>query len=770
MIDPEQEIGQTFQSRRPMLNRIHLWLRPSSQAKKGDILTIELFTSPESNQPLLVREVPIVSIGNKMPFTLDFPAQKTEAGQTYYLHLRVNHSEVNIFGRNIDQYPLGQIYINRQPAAADIAFRLGYAYGFSAALSDLVAVGRSFPNLFLMCLVIWLPGRLLLRLTHVDRKFEWGERIALSIGLSLALIPVVMTWTTELGLHWNNVGVKASIVICFLAFIWSCRRDFFHVDSRRLLQSTKKHLPLLIIFVISYFIRLVMVRDLSAPAWVDSVHHALITRLILDQGGFPTTYTPFLNMQTASYHAGYHSTLASVIWLTGSELSQAMLDFGQLLNACCIFAVYLLSKSLTHNTTAATVAAWFSGIFSPMPAYYTSWGRYTQLSGLLILPVCFALVSLITKHQLAAKPTLTLRQGRPNSLSTVILSAIACGGLFLTHYRVLAFFCGLVFAFFCVDLITHLRRKVFFGWMQQKGSYLLLILLCSIIFTYPWWPEAISSLFIPSIAWENSSQPFDGFSWSFLHSAFGIYIYALAFLGMVWAVIQRQSFPWVILAWVGICFGLANLGVWQLPGAGWVNNTSVAISLFMPLSILGGYGVGWAINGWKRIIPSKWLPASQVGLVICALALSFFASRSLVSIINPSTILFRNSDRIAIQWISTHLPPHERVLINPFSWGYGLYAGGDGGYWISPLALRPTLPSPVLAGLEGDSQAESQWIQKVIQNADAPEALHALLIQKDIHFIYLGSKGGVLSPTILSRHPLFSTIFSFDNTWVFELR
>ena len=28
------------------------------------------------------------------------------------------------------------------------------------------------------------------------------------------------------------------------------------------------------------------------------------------------------------------------------------------------------------------------------------------------------------------------------------------------------------------------------------------------------------------------------------------------------------------------------------------------------------------------------------------------------------------------------------VLINPFTWGYGLYAGNDGGFWISPLAGR----------------------------------------------------------------------------------
>ncbi len=69
-----------------------------------------------------------------------------------------------------------------------------------------------------------------------------------------------------------------------------------------------------------------------------------------------------------------------------------MLLLGQVFNALSVLAVYLLATSLTKDRLAGLFAALVTGFLSSMPAYYASWGRYTQLVGLLVLPVCAALM------------------------------------------------------------------------------------------------------------------------------------------------------------------------------------------------------------------------------------------------------------------------------------------------------------------------------------------------------------------------------------------
>ena len=57
-----------------------------------------------------------------------------------------------------------------------------------------------------------------------------------------------------------------------------------------------------------------------------------------------------------------------------------------------VFPIYLLTKTLTNNRPASLTAALIVTAFTLMPAYYASWGRYTQLVGLLLLPTAFVLI------------------------------------------------------------------------------------------------------------------------------------------------------------------------------------------------------------------------------------------------------------------------------------------------------------------------------------------------------------------------------------------
>ena len=148
--------------------------------------------------------------------------------------------------------------------------------------------------------------------------------------------------------------------------------------------------------------------------------------------------------------------------------------------------------------------------------------------------------------------------------------------------------------------------------------------------------------------------------------------------------------------------------------------------------------------------------------------------RDLLPVLNPVTVLYRSADRQAMEWMRLNLPEDARVQVNPFNWGYNVYAGADGGYWIGPLVGLATNPPPVLYGLDTSSDstmlATSEANQQVLNLTGDPEALHSLLQDQDIGYIYLGARGGGLSPQVLLQSPYFKLLYAGNLTYVFEVR
>jgi hypothetical protein len=134
--------------------------------------------------------------------------------------------------------------------------------------------------------------------------------------------------------------------------------------------------------------------------------------------------------------------------------------------------------------------------------------------------------------------------------------------------------------------------------------------------------------------------------------------------------------------------------------------------------------------------------------------IAFLAAREILPILNPITLLIRQADKPALAWIQEHVPEDETILINPFFWGYNLYAGSDGGFWITPLTGRKTLPPPVLYGLDAKSPRIKEInliCQEVIDHSQDAEALSALLKGQGIRYIYIGARGGVISANALGK-------------------
>jgi len=599
------------------------------------------------------------------------------------------------------------------------------------------------------------------------------ERLALYLSFSLAAIPVMMTWTSLLGIKWSSTSVWFTGGLLTALAFWRSRHSLLNPKF----PTNWNGFALAGVVLFSLLVRTSMVRDLSASPWVDSVHHGVITRLILDNGGFPETYSPYLSLDSTQYHAGFHSLLATFLWFSDLDMQTAMIIFGQVLNALAVVAVFLITNSLSGSRTAGVLAGMITGLLTPMPAYYTSWGRYTHLTGLLILPVVFILVRDLVEHRDLVRNRLVEEDketySSPNGSyrwKLLLAAGIAGAGLFLTHYRVAVFLGCLVLAYLLIRVFTEGRWRSFLGdvgWVFLAGLAAGLILA-------PWLPETITQLIIPrSVQWNASGGVnYNTFAWNYLTAGSGNLTLVLAGLGILLGLLLKRWFTLTLALWVGLMFALSNIERFDLPGSGFINNTSVQISLFMPISILGGYLVAQAMTGLKRIIPAGLKGLSYALVLGLSLATMVYGARTLIPLLNPVTFLYRETDQQAMQWIDENISEEETIVVNLFSWGYGLYAGSDGGYWISPLTGVKTIPPPVLYGLTNDRSIvrETNLLSRqLIEQSQHPEELATIMHENDLHYLYIGAKGGPFSAQLLSESPFFQNAFTSNSTWIFKL-
>jgi hypothetical protein len=434
-----------------------------------------------------------------------------------------------------------------------------------------------------------------------------------------------------------------------------------------------------------------------------------------------------------------------------------MLLFGQFLNAFIVFAVYLFTVTLTNNRLAGLFAALLAGLFTPMPAYYTSWGRYTQLSGLLVLPVGLKWV----KYSLKRKA----------SWLRMSLGIITGAGLFVLHYRVLLFFSLLVFAYW-IGRNPYLNGNNKREW--SKGMIkIITIAIGSAILASPWLLPTILELIIPKaqLFGQGQNGDFTKITWQYLLTAWGSQAMVFGGLGLSLGIFKRKTFVLTIILWVALMFVLANTGPLNLPLPPFVNSNSVEITLFMPISALGGYAFSQIIEATKNTFSYRWHRLIQRAFLLGGIILAIGAAKQLLPILNPVTFLFREADRPALSWIAENIPERETILINPTGWGYGLYAGNDGGFWIAPLTGRQTIPPPVLYGLGSREYIEhvNQLIQDVQAKRGDSQALRELLVRNDIHYVYLGARGGILSSETLSESSDFNQIYHHNGVWIFNV-
>lgn len=787
---PGTGLAQTFRAVHHGLSSVEvLAVYHGQPGDGGAALTLRL----RDARGALVAEASPRAFEHNAPLRLSFAPQPASAGQIYQLEVSgTEAAKTSVWAYALDGYQPGQLSLGDKTLPGDLRFSTQYTYLWPDILLDAFRATRQLAELALpLWLVLLAPGLVLLDLLkprqfNQSRWARWGGALALSVSA----LPLAWLWATTAGLGWSRTAlglvyaaagtVAAGRWVLRLARpwlpgaaprapavpAWSLGRAWWEADARH-------NLAMAGLLLASVLLRFVAVRDLALPAWVDSSHHAFVMRLLAESGRVPGTLAPMLALDSFTYHFGAHALLVTLGWFAALSAPDSMLLAGQALNGLMPLAAYAGAAGLTGRRRAGLGAAFFVGLVSFFPAYYATWGRYSQLVGLLLLPPAMAaLWALLKRAESGAAPIEQPPKAGPWPLITC--TGLLGAGLLLAHYRVFLFYA----LFVVVGVLLHARARRAWLWAAAAGA-------AGGLLAAPWvWHLMVNSV-MPVVRQPGilaGAESYNVFPAGYFRSLLERGGFGLAGAAALWGLVRRDRAVWAIALWTGTVFGLLNLGAttWL------VNNNAWAISLFVPVALLLGWGLDQCLRQTRRWLaapPPNWprrLQRARAGAGVALLAAvwgvvgyaGLAGARTQVAILNPVTLLSTAEDRQALDWAAVNTPADAVFLINGWKWLGESWAGADGGAWIMPYTgRRATLPPVTYAfGPPALHQAVEGLAARVaaIADADAPATL-ALLRTAGVTHVFIGARGGTLKPEMFTGSTHYRLLFTNGAAWVFAV-
>jgi hypothetical protein len=614
--------------------------------------------------------------------------------------------------------------------------------------------------LALLALLI-VPGFLLERWLLVHSRLPLITRSALWPALGLSTVAVLYQWAAALGMSLAPVALQGTLAICLLAALGVWLRQAASTQLRIAGRAWIWPLVLALVLALTLWTRFAHIRELAAPAWVDSLHHALLIRVAAEQGHAPYALEPLLPIERLAYHSGFHSFVAAVLAVCGGgfaatgadlcatpvRLPEVMLPLGQMLNALAALGWAGAAALIWRQRSAAVTAALVVGLASIMPAYYVSWGRYTLVAGMLLLP--------------GSLVALTLAFGelrRPREAGPVVAAGLLLAGLSLVHFVALclALLWGVALVFTAQLPLRHLvKRGLLLG-----GVALGL--------TLPWYAMLVPQIqpgagaAVMHVAGEPGYNAMPvALLWAGNNALLAALAGCAAFLALLW----RRRVAATIAVWWALVVLAANPVLLGLPYLSFFTNEFVAITLFAPLALLiaGGAAVlETRLPGWR----AQFIPAALAATALW-LALHF------QSVVRPDTVLANAADLRAVAWAARHTPPDARFVVNTAGWLYDVDRGADGGWWLAPLAGRAVSTPPVVFTYGSPSfvaqvKQDTSWLRSGA--GTDPTALAEFMRRRGYSHVFATRRGTSVDPERLRSAPEFIELHRDEDVTIFVLR
>jgi len=596
-------------------------------------------------------------------------------------------------------------------------------------------------------LTVWLP-----------RRGGFLSFLADTVGLSIALTVLAALAGFLLQLHFNRPLLTGLYAACGLSLLIGLIRATLRA-RKPLINLKHALLGLLGLVVLAGLIawRFYQARDLVLPAWVDPVHHTLIVRVILENGGLPATLDPYLPVNL-NYHYGFHVLAALFSAMTGTEPAITLLGFGQVLNALIALSLYRLSLEIWQDMRRAALSALLVGLVFQMPAYYLTWGRYTLITGLIVLPLAMASIIRLSRQ--------------PRSVSAWVTTALLTAGVALSHLT--AF---LLLGFFTVILLVVRLLERYdpidpvpenrWGRLIAPGTAAL----AGVVLSSPWllrlWgyygAEAGVALVSPFTSDQTSYGDYLLYLLGPVHNAVWL---GLGAAGLMLALLRKPARALAVWALLLVMLTLP----WGLR-LGPFRPDHMAIVLFLPGALLAGSLVFSLYDRTARLTRAWLRHLAQAILLLVVLVGVGWGAWQTRSILNSGTILVDRHDLQALDWVRQNTPAEARFIINTNAWMGSMRRGVDGGYWLLPYAGRQTILPPVVYsyGAPAFVQQIADWSLRMGEVTTCDETFWSLVQEYGANYLYIKEGQGSLQPGGLVNCPLVVPVYRSGSVNIYEI-
>ncbi len=397
-------------------------------------------------------------------------------------------------------------------------------------------------------------------------------------------------------------------------------------------------------FFIILIIRLAFIKELLMPPYSDPVEHYKIVQDFLSQNADPKS---FYSIFGHYYHFGFHSLSVWLFTLVNTDSPLVLALWGQIFLAIIPFSVLGLVGSIAQDKTSAWMAFLLAGFGWEMPAFAANWGKYPMLAGTAVFAAPVAVLYLLSSHKLNKK--------------SLLLGITLVFGVTFLHTRLLISISLAIFAYIFASQFTD-RLVV-------NNKIINLLLLTSSILLSLW-------------------LHFETFLQGYYNAYFMILLGVLLLLPFAF-----RSFPSLALAALIFLLGMGIVA--KIPTPAFLQNyshslldrTFVQISLFLPLSILGGLGIS---GFWKAFANKKFL---RNGIMVIISFLLTFNAAQLSYYPDPCCKYVRDRDVAAFNWIKLNVTS-DAVFFVPGLRVSDHILGTDAGIWIEASTGNKTKKRP----------------------------------------------------------------------------
>lgn len=514
-------------------------------------------------------------------------------------------------------------------------------------LDGLIALTRHAPAaLAFLLLIAW--GILVLRKT-LTRLF--GETFAaaelLSISAAGWIIPALCLALFAPGISIvfdSPTGEIAALIVILISALKSIGR------------TSASALALSLILIPSILLRFAFLRDLTLPSYFDSAEHYRIIQTLVLSYERPAS----LEWTGGLYHLGYHILSAFIVRCLRVETLELMLVSGPLLLAILPFAFFFIVRRETGSNPAALFACLLAGFGFHMPAHLMNWGKYPAL--LSLFPMLFA-------FDLAY---IGLRAAVENRKALLLPLALAISASLLVHSRALIVFSAAAIAAIAAN-----------GWARLQTPYRV----AGGIFT--------AALTLITIFALQNTPAFAPLLAGYLKS--DAWILTLILLLAVFAAARFPNAVIFLATWLVLCIVCLYIPI-ALPALGTqtlLDRPFLQMFAFIPLSLMGGFGLAGLTQTIQRLTPNRNLIQRFITILLFGLVL-LNAARNYKFYPSDCCRFASRDDLAALAWMDEHLPPDTKILIASTPLSVTSYespnaqSGVDAGVWIAPLLQQKT--------------------------------------------------------------------------------